>query len=36
MPLDTLLHRHSRYRAQHLALVFEDERLTFGVRDGRE
>jgi len=29
MPLDTLLARHARYRPDHTAVVFEDERLTF-------
>ena len=35
MPLDTLLSRHARYRPQHTALVFEDERLTFAELDRR-
>ena len=29
MPLDTLLARHARYRPQHTAVVFDDERVTF-------
>jgi acyl-CoA synthetase (AMP-forming)/AMP-acid ligase II len=35
MPLDTLLSRHARYRPEHTALVFEDERLTFAELDER-
>ncbi len=35
MPLDTLLTRHARYRPQHTALVFEDERITFEELDRR-
>ena len=35
MPLDTLLSRHARYRPDHTALVFEDERLTFAELDRR-
>ncbi len=35
MPLDTLLSRHARYRPQHTALVFEEERFTFERLDRR-
>ena len=35
MPLDTLLSRHARYRPEHTAVVFEDERLTFAQLDER-
>ena len=35
MPLDTLLARHARYRPDHTAVVFEDERLTFAQLDER-
>ena len=35
MPLDKLLARHARYRPSHVALVFEDERLTFTQLDER-
>jgi long-chain acyl-CoA synthetase len=35
MPLHTLLSRHARYRPQHTAVVFEDERITFGEHDRR-
>lgn len=35
MPLDTLLARHARYRPQHTAVVFEDERITFAELDRR-
>ena len=33
MPLDTLLSRHARYRPDHTAIVFENERLTFAQLD---
>ena len=35
MALDTLLPRHARYRPEHTAVVFEDERLTFAQLDER-
>jgi len=35
MPLNTLLARHARYRPDHTAVVFEDERLTFAQLDER-
>jgi acyl-CoA synthetase (AMP-forming)/AMP-acid ligase II len=35
MPLDALLSRHARYRPQHTAVVFEDERITFAELDSR-
>ena len=35
MPLATLLARHARYRPDHTAVVFEDERLTFAQLDER-
>ena len=29
MSIDSLLPHHARYRPDHLAIVFEDQRLTF-------
>ncbi len=35
MDIATLLPRHARYRPNHLAVVFEDHRLTFRQLDAR-
>ena len=35
MPLDSLLPRHARYRPDHVAVVFERERITFAELDRR-
>jgi non-ribosomal peptide synthetase component E (peptide arylation enzyme) len=35
MNLAALLSRHARYRPEHLAVVFEDQRLTFRQLDTR-
>lgn len=35
MPINTLLARHTRYRPDHLAIVFGDQRLTFQQFNGR-